>query len=102
MKMETIDPALTGRADRRQVLTAEAQAADPALREFAEVRAQVQALLTRREFPLASRLFFVAYYADRRHITGEHLPPLHRELQKASVDGLLASTILGVILAARL
>jgi lysine-N-methylase len=102
MELEPIDPALTGRADRRQVLTAEAQAGDPELARFAEARAQVLSLLVRREFPLSSRLFFVAYYADKRAISDDLLQPLHDHFETASLDASLAATILIVILSARL
>jgi hypothetical protein len=102
MEMETIDPSLTGRAERRQVLTEEAQAREPELAAFATRRAQVLSLLARREFPLASRLFFVAYFADRQSISDELLQPLHEQLQQATLDATLTATILIVILGARL
>jgi lysine-N-methylase len=101
LEMEEIDPARAGRAERRQVLSEEAQAKHPELREFSATRAQVLSLLQKREYPLRSRLFFIAVLAERPELI-EHLPQLHQQIENAPQDASLAATILVAILGARL
>lgn len=58
-----IDPALVGRPHTQKILTGDET--PPYARHFDDVRATAFQLLARTSYPIASRLFFVAYFAHQ-------------------------------------
>ena len=120
MELVPLSDGAGGRGTLRQRLAGE----HPWLRHFSDIRQLALALLGEREYPLASRLFFVAYLAHRlgawyhrdcadfdpARIDAERavmerpdtLAQLHSSLQAAPAKDPLAATILTVILSARL